>query len=117
MYTFDNFYRNEQYKIQIFEEVVEFSAYKKHILCVLIFFVVSFSKLSALPYCLGPYDPKTWKNCYGIATLSDEDIYIGEFKDLGLAYGRYLWKSGASYVGENRNGKRHGKQCGRENST
>ena len=65
--------------------------------------------MSALPYCLGHYDSKTWKNCYGIATFSGGDIYIGEFKDLGLAYGRYLWKSGATYVGENRNGKRHGK--------
>ena len=80
-----------------------------NVLLELFFFGVSFSKLSALPYCLGPYDPETWKNCYGIATFSDGDIYIGEFKDFGLAYERYLWKSGATQVGENRNGKRHGK--------
>ena len=69
--------------------------------------LVSTLSLMSMGYCTGP--SSNWKNCYGIKTFSDGDKYIGEFKTSGLAFGRYQWKSGSYYLGENKKGKRNGK--------
>ncbi len=71
--------------------------------------LASASASFALPNC--PSDQtKLYHNCLGKYTYADGSNYIGEFKD-GLRHGQgtYTFASGQKYVGEWKDGKRNGK--------
>jgi len=82
----------------------------------ILFFLISFFYISAahaLPECRGDIT-KRWQNCVGTYTYTNGDKYVGEFKD-GKKHGQgtyyYLadnqWK-GDKYVGEFKDDKIHG---------
>ena len=68
----------------------------------------------ALPPCPGSYDNNTWTNCQGTYTDADGNKYVGEWKD-GKRHGQGTftfgpkseWR-GEKYVGEWRDDERHG---------
>ena len=71
----------------------------------LIFFILfaGNSIASSLPNC----PPDTWHNCFGNFTING-DKYIGEFKN-GKRHGQgtYTFASGDKYIGEYKDGKYH----------
>ena len=63
---------------------------------------------SSLPNCSTDFISK-WDNCFGTYTYADGDIYVGEFKD-GKRHGQgtYTFANGDKYVGEFKDGEEHG---------
>ncbi len=55
----------------------------------------------SLPKCPGSYNQFTWTNCFGIYTRSDGDKYVGEFRD-GKKHGRgtFTLADGSGYSGK-----------------
>ena len=72
----------------------------------LFFLTIGVSQVWALPACpsSGYLD-----NCYGTYTYPNGDKYVGEYKD-GKRHGQgtYTYPNGNKYVGEYKDGKRHG---------
>jgi hypothetical protein len=71
--------------------------------------LLSVAESWALPPCPGSYDYNTWTNCQGTDAWPDGNKYVGEYKD-GARHGQgtYTWPSGSKYVGEYKDGTRHG---------
>jgi hypothetical protein len=61
---------------------------------------------NALPNCP---EEGVWNNCFGTQTWADGDQYVGEWKD-GKKHGQgtYTYANGNKYVGEVKDDKRHG---------
>ena len=76
-------------------------------LFLLFFFLFSINSYS-LPKCEGD-DPTKLNNCYGTYTYPSGSKYVGEFKD-GNRHGKgtFTFPGGAKYVGEYKDGKNHG---------
>ena len=71
-------------------------------------FLIVSNNLHALPDC--PSDTGAhWHNCFGTLTLNNGDKYVGEWKD-GKRHGQgtYTFANGDKYVGEYRDGKENG---------
>ena len=76
--------------------------------------LVNVASAAALPPCPGSYNQTTWTNCEGNWTAPNGDKYVGEWRD-GKKHGQgtyyFLadnqWK-GDKYVGEHRDDKRNG---------
>ena len=60
-------------------------------------------------FALPPYPPGVFHNCYGTFTYANGDKYVGEVKD-GKKHGQgtYTYVDGGNYVGEYRGDKKHG---------
>jgi hypothetical protein len=74
--------------------------------------LISYSGVSGgnLPPCSGQPTPRTWTNCHGSYHKSDGEKFVGEWKD-GKKHGQgtlTFAKSGNKYVGEFRNTKMNG---------
>ncbi|MDC0140021.1 hypothetical protein OAI04_04320, partial [Hyphomicrobiales bacterium] len=71
---------------------------------------------SSLPECEGSplsvsnwIDSFDWDNCQGTITYSNDNIYVGEFKDsLANGQGALTLSDGEQYVGGYKDNKRHG---------
>jgi hypothetical protein len=79
-----------------------------------VFLLFSSTKGWSLPHCEGsPTVPATttmsWTDCFGTMTYSTGGKYVGEWKD-GLRHGQgtRIYASGGKYVGEWKDGKRNG---------
>ena len=75
----------------------------------LFFLILSVSHASALPNCTGSWSASNWKNCFGTYTYTNGDKYVGEFKN-GKRHGQgtLTYPDGDKYVGEYKDNKRHG---------
>ena len=75
----------------------------------LFFLIVGVSHVWALPNCVGPWNALTWDNCLGTYMWDGGDKYVGNFKN-GKKHGQgtYTNANGDKHVGEYNNGKRHG---------
>jgi hypothetical protein len=63
---------------------------------------------SNLPACQGT-DATRWNSCFGSATASNGDKYVGEYKDGKYSgQGTYTFANGDVYVGEFKEDMRHG---------
>ena len=50
-----------------------------------------------------------WHNCLGTFTLSDDGIYVGEWRDDNMnGQGTFTWSDGSKYVGAYKNDKFNG---------
>ncbi len=80
----------------------------KKLLFIILILFTSNATASSLPNC--PSDQsKRYHNCFGTFTWADGEKYVGEFKD-GKRHGQgtYTWASGSKYVGEYKDNKMHG---------
>ena len=77
-------------------------------LFLLFFFLFALNSYS-LPKCEGD-DFKKWDNCKGTYTWADGSKYVGEYKD-GKKHGKgtMTYPDGAKFVGKFKEGKKHGK--------
>ena len=75
----------------------------------LFFLVIGVSHVWALPKCVGSWSVTNWDNCFGTYTWASGSKYIGEYKD-GKRHGQgaHTQANGNKYVGEYKDGKRHG---------
>ena len=73
------------------------------------FLVIGVSHVWALPKCVGSWSVTNWDNCFGTYTWASGSKYIGEYKD-GKKHGQgaNTQANGNKYVGEYKDGKRHG---------
>ena len=86
----------------------------------LTFAVLLFSAGEAwsLPKCPGRYQQNTWTNCFGTFTFANGDKYVGEYRDGKkhgqgtLTYSAPNKGAGYKYVGEYRDGKMNGQGTG-----
>jgi S1-C subfamily serine protease len=63
----------------------------------------------ALPSCPRDSAPSKWNDCFGTEVYTGGSKYVGEFKDgTRHGYGTLNFSSGGSYVGAWRHGKKHG---------
>ena len=74
-----------------------------------LFLILGVSQVWALPNCVGPWSVTTWDNCFGTYTFSNGSKYVGEFKD-GKKHGQgtFTYFYGDKYVGEYKDDKQHG---------
>jgi hypothetical protein len=72
-------------------------------------FLGSAGESFALPECPGSFNKNSWNNCKGRVEYPDGS-YVGTFKN-GIPDGRgsVLFKTGAKYIGEIKQGKSHGR--------
>ena len=73
------------------------------------FLVIGVSHVWALPKCVGSWSVTNWDNCFGTYTWASGSKYIGEYKD-GKKHGQgaNTQANGNKYVGEFKDDKRHG---------
>ena len=73
------------------------------------FLVIGVSHVWALPKCVGSWSVTNWDNCFGTYTWAGGSKYIGEYKD-GKKHGQgaNTQANGNKYVGEYKDDKRHG---------
>ena len=73
------------------------------------FLVIGVSHVWALPKCVGSWSVTNWDNCFGTYTWASGSKYIGEYKD-GKKHGQgaHTQANGNKYVGEFKDDKRHG---------
>ena len=74
--------------------------------------LISAAESWALPPCPGSWDESTWTNCHGTYTYASGSQYVGEYKD-GKRHGQgtKAYADGEKYVGEWADGKSKGKGC------
>jgi len=73
------------------------------------FLVIGVSHVWALPKCVGSWSVTNWDNCFATYTWASGSKYIGEYKD-GKKHGQgaHTQANGNKYVGEFKDDKRHG---------
>jgi hypothetical protein len=79
-------------------------------LLVTLSFLISLICFTSQSWALPPCPTSGYKhNCYGTYTFSNENKYVGEYKDNKQhGQGTFSWTDGGEYIGKWKNGKMHG---------
>ena len=79
------------------------------IIFLFIFLSLGISNAWALPRCVGTWSVTNWNNCLGTYKWDTGDMYVGEYKN-GNRHGKgtYTFPNGDKYVGDHNYDKRNG---------